>query len=117
MERQPPGVTEGQRAQVLDEPIERAGLLEEQQEVGVVARVDAVELGLDLGLQHGQRRAQLVGDVGQEPAAGVLRGVEPAGHVVECPAERADARVDPDGRTVRVVVAAADAARRPPAAR
>ena len=91
----------GEGAQVLDEAVERAGLVEQQVEAGVVARVDAVELQLDLPLQHGERRAQLVGDVGQEAVASGLGRVEPGGHVVEGVPERAHgprpARVDAGG--------------------
>ena len=38
------GVAESQRAEVLDEAVERPGLVEQQVEVGVVAGVDAIEL-------------------------------------------------------------------------
>ncbi len=86
---QPSGLAERQRAEVLDESVERAGLIAKQLEVGIVARVDAVELRLHLGLQHGERRAQLVGDVGEEPAAGRFRCVKAFGHAVERGAERA----------------------------
>ena len=85
----PSGLTERQRAKVLDESVERPRLIAQQLEVGVVARVDAVELRLHLRLQHGERSAQLVGDVGEEPAAGRFRCVKAFGHAVECGAERA----------------------------
>ena len=97
------GVAGGQRAEVLDEAVERAGLVKQQVEALVVARVDAVELQLYLPLQHGERRAQLVGDIGQEALTGALGCVEPGGHVVEGVAERAhrprSVRVDAGWRT------------------
>ena len=67
----------------------RAGVVEQHRQVGVVARVDAVELGLDLALQHGERCAELVGDVGEETPARLLRRLEPARHLVEGSPERA----------------------------
>ena len=77
VQRQPTGVTEGERAEVLDEPVEGPRLVAQDRQVLVVAPVDAVELSLDAGLQHGQRCAQLVGDVGEESAAGRLGRLEP----------------------------------------
>ncbi len=66
--------------------------------------MDTVELGLDLALQHRERSSQLVGDVGEEATARLVRGLELARHVVERPPERADAR-GPAGRPERLVPA------------
>ena len=76
MQRQAAGVAEGERPEVLDEPVQRSGLIEQPNEVGVVARMDTVELGLDLATQHRERRPQLVGHVGEEAAASLLRCLE-----------------------------------------
>ena len=48
-----------------------------------VGRVDAVDERLDVALDHRQRGAQLVADVGQQRAALALVGLEPGGHRVE----------------------------------
>src|SRR3954453_20474645 len=65
------GVRQG--AQVLDQPREVARLLQQLREVVLIARVDAVEQPFDAALQDGQRRPQLVGDVGHElPPEAVL---------------------------------------------
>ncbi len=57
----------GQREgpQVLDQPFQDPGLLEERLEMGGIGRIDAVEQGLEVALDHGERGAQLVGDIGQ----------------------------------------------------
>ena len=80
MQREPAGITEGEGAQVLDEPVEGVRLIAQQREMSVIVWMDAVELRFHLRLQHCERRAQLVGDVGEEPAPGVLGGVELCGH-------------------------------------
>ena len=89
VQRQPAGVAEGERPEVLDEPVQRTGLIEQPNQVGVVARMDTVELGFDLAPQHRERCPQLVRHVGEEAAASLLGCLELAGHVVECPSERA----------------------------
>ncbi len=80
---QPAGVGQGEGVEIVHKAPEQVGLLQQRAEVTVVAGVDAVELGLDAALQHGQGRAQLVGDVGEEAAALLLGGVQPDRHLVE----------------------------------
>ena len=83
------GLAQRERPQVLDEPRQRVGLVAQQLQVGVVTGMDAVELRLDLCLQHRQRRAQFVGHVGEEATPRLLGRVEAPGHVVEGGAQRA----------------------------
>ena len=64
MELERPGLGLGHRAQVVDEPAEDPGLLEDRREVLGVGRVDPVDERLDVALDHRQRRSQLVADVG-----------------------------------------------------
>jgi len=89
------GVGQGQRVQVVDEASEELGLLQQRGEVALVAGVDAVHLGLDAGLEHGQRGSQLVGDVGQEPPALLLGDGQPGRHVVEGGRQGTDSRGPP----------------------
>ena len=108
MQRQLSGVAQRERPQVFDEAIQRAGVVEQHRQMCVVARMDAVELGLDLALQHGERCAQLVGDVGEETPARLLRGLEPARHLVEGSPEGAHSS-RAGGSHTGVIVPAAEA--------
>ena len=91
---------------------EDARLLEDRPEMRLVGGMDAVEDRLDVALDDGERRPELVGDVGEEaPPLGLVR-LEPGGHRVEAAGQVADRlghpirRLDP-----RRVVAGLDARR------
>ena len=97
MQRQATGVTEGERAQVLDEPVERPRLIAQQREMGVVARVDAVELRLDLGLStasgvrnswvtSARNRRRAVSEASRRPAMSL--NAEPSVRTARGPAGR-----------------------------
>ena len=109
MERQGARLGQGERPEVLDQPIEDPRLLEDRRQVGLVGRMDAVEDRLDAALDDGERRPQLVGDVGEERPALGLVGLEPGGHRVEAAGEGADRRRDgPTVSTRARVVAGLD---------
>ncbi len=77
------GLDQGQRPQVLDQPLHEPGLVEDRLEMGGIGRVDAVEQGLEVALDHGERRAQLVGDVGQGGSALLFDLFQAGTHGVE----------------------------------
>ena len=83
------GVGQGQGVEVVDQAAQHLGLLQQRPQVTLVPGVDAVDLGLDAALQDGQGRAQLVGDVGQEPPSLLLRGGQPGRDVVDGVAQQA----------------------------
>ncbi len=61
------GVGKRERPQVVDEVLEEQGLILERGDLGLCQRVQAVQEGLEVGLQNGERVAQLVRDVGNQP--------------------------------------------------
>ena len=90
---------------------EHPRLLEHRYQVRLVGRVEAVEHALESALHDGQRRAQLVADVGEQAATGRIGLLEPRAHGVEGARQRSDlgwsadldlgpdlARLDPAGR-------------------
>jgi hypothetical protein len=83
-----------QCAEVFDQPREVPRLLEQLREMGLVAGVHAIEQPLDAALQDGERRPQLVGDIGHQlPPQAVLFGERPddgAEGAPECRGERHD---------------------------
>ena len=64
-ERQRPGLDQRERPQILDQPVEGVGLLEDGPHVFGVGRIDAIQDRLELALDDRERRPQLVGDVGE----------------------------------------------------
>jgi hypothetical protein len=75
----------GESEQILGEPIHAAGVLQndaKEFEGGFRAGIGILDERLDVALDGSERRAQLVTDVGDEFAAGFLRGLD-AGDVVE----------------------------------
>ena len=98
-------VQPGQAQQVLGDAGKPLGLLADVgHELPGGLRVDAV--GLQNGIRQQpdgrQRRFQLVGGVGHEPATGVLRGLEPVRQAVELLADLGDLVPPPDLRPVAV---------------
>ncbi|MDQ4133088.1 MAG: hypothetical protein M3179_07760, partial [Actinomycetota bacterium] len=83
MQGEPAGVSQRQRVEVVDQSAEHLRLLQQRGEMGVVAGVDVVQLGLDAALEDGQGSAKLVRHVGEEPAPLGLRVRQSGGHVVE----------------------------------
>src|SRR5439155_1039570 len=53
-----------------------------------VGGIDAVDQPLEIALDHGEWRAQLVCDVGEKRAAGLFIGLETGAHLVERAGER-----------------------------
>ena len=91
---------QGHRAQVVDQPGENARLVEDDGEVRRVGRIDAIDDRLEVPLDDGQRRPELVADLGQQGPSLALVGLEPGGHRVEADDQLADraeaARLGPD---------------------
>ena len=69
--------------QVVDEPLEHPGLLEDRGQVRLVGRIDAIEDGLEVAGDDREWRAQLVADVREERPPLFLVRLEPGGHGVE----------------------------------
>ncbi len=128
MEGQRPGLGQGHRPEVVDEPAEDAGLVEHGREVLRVGRADAVEHRLDVAGDDRQRGPQLVAHVGEELATLALIDLEALDHRVEAAGEivhRADgldrgadadrvvAGLDPAGRLDESIELPARASERP----
>ena len=73
----------GDQRQVLQQTLQPAGGLLQYREGRSVDLDDAVGQPFVVGLDRRQRGAQFVGEVGQEPPAGVLGVLERVGHLVE----------------------------------
>ncbi len=108
MERQRARLAQGQGPEVVHEPSEDPGLFQDRPEMDLVGRVDAIEDRLDVALDDGERRPELVGHVGEQAASLGLIRLEPCGHRVEAAGEvpdrvrhRAD-RIDPGGVVARL---------------
>ena len=91
MERQGAGLGQGQRPEVVDRGGPRTRVSSRiAPRWASSAGMDAVEDRLDVALDDGERRPQLVGDVGEEaPALGLVR-LEPGGHRVEAAGQLRD---------------------------
>ena len=131
VERERPGLGQGERPQVVDQPGQHARLVEDDREMRRVGRVDAVDDRLEVALDDGQRRPQLVAD--RRPAGSAAgarrsraarpscRSPRPAGGRRRRPrgfgadADRVVAGLDPRGwpRRARSRVAADDRNARP----
>ncbi len=100
-QRRHPSVDAGEVEQVLDQPTEPFGLVERRLQAGWVGFGDPVGQVLEQGAECGQRRPQLVRDVGDEVTSLAVDGGEVLSHRVERPSQLADlvagARVHPPG--------------------
>jgi hypothetical protein len=83
-------VDAGEVEQVVDQTAEPFGLVECRLQAGWVRFGNAVGEVLEHGTERGQRRPQLVRDVGDEVAALTIDGGEVLGHRVERPGQLAD---------------------------
>ena len=90
VERERAGFAESEGPEVLDEPAQHPGLLEDRVEVGLVRGMDPVEDRLDVAGDDRERRPQLVRDIGEQAPALGLVGLEPRGHRVEAADEVAN---------------------------
>ncbi|MPM84189.1 hypothetical protein SDC9_131260 [bioreactor metagenome] len=70
----------GQRAEVVGQPPQSAGLGGDQREVLAVRRHHPVDHRLELGVDHGQRGAHLVAHLAQQPGATLLGVGQSTGH-------------------------------------
>ena len=70
-------------SQVVNQPRQHPGVLEQPLQPLIVARVDAVDQAFELALDDGQWGAQLVRDVGHQVASCLVLRVEFGGHRVE----------------------------------
>jgi hypothetical protein len=111
MQRKDPALRLRQRLQLLDQRGQDTRLLQHRKEVGVVARVDALDQALEVALDDGERRAQLVRDVGQETPPLLVVRLEALGHLIERAGEATDLRRPALGDAHRVV-ARSDPSRR-----
>ena len=119
VERELARLQTGEVEQVADQPLQAPGLREhdlERRLALVLAVDDAVGDRLDVALDGGQRRAQLVRDAHQEVALVLARLLELARHLLEAVRELAEL-VRALRAQVHVVVAAARCARWPRSAR
>ena len=94
-QRRHAGVDPREVEQVVDQPAETFGLVEGCLQSRRVGRCwlglgDAVDEVVEHGAECGQRRPQLVGDVGDEVAPLAVDGGEVLGHRVERPRQLAD---------------------------
>ena len=79
--RQRAGLGQRDRSQVIDDAAQQPGLVTDRDQVPVLVVVDAVDHGRGGGVDHGDRRLELVRGVGEEPASrrlGRLRGQRPS---------------------------------------
>ena len=83
MEGQGPGLGQGDRPEVLDEPAEDQCLVEDRREVLRVGRVDPVDDRLDVAANDRQGRAQLMAHIGEQRAPLAFVRLEALGHRVE----------------------------------
>ena len=74
---------QGERSEILDEPRQHVRLLEQHLQLRLVARIDTVQQAFELSLDDGERRPQLVRDVGHEIAPQPIVLLKPLGHRVE----------------------------------
>jgi hypothetical protein len=81
------GVDAGEVKEVLDQPAEPLGLVERRLQSGRIRLGDAVDEVLEDCTQRGQRRSQLVRDVGDQLASLAIDGGEVLGHPVERPSQ------------------------------
>jgi hypothetical protein len=72
-----------ERPEIFDQTREHPRLLEHLANLLIVSRIHAVEHALEASLDHGQRRPQLMGDVGQQVPALTVLLLEPCRHPVE----------------------------------
>lgn len=77
------GLGQRQLAQISDQAVQDERFVVEGRDLGLLQRVDIVQDRAQVALDHAKRRAQLVGDVGHQPAAGLLGLREIGGHGVE----------------------------------
>jgi hypothetical protein len=77
------GFRAGQVADVGDDAAERGSGRPGRLEVRGIGRDDAVDHRLELGLEDGRRRREVVGDVARRAASEHLRPFQPIGHGVE----------------------------------
>ncbi len=84
------GLGLGQLVEVLDQPGEDTGFVVDGGDLGLLQGVDAVEQGLEIALDHAERGAQFVGDVGHHALAQALLAVQVGGHAVEAGGQLAD---------------------------
>ena len=105
------GLGEGERPQIVDQARQDLGLVEDGPQVRLVGGIDAVEHPFQRSLHDGQRRAQLVADIGKEGASCLVVRGQARAHRVECPSQRADLR-GPTLRDLRADLAGLDTARR-----
>ena len=87
MQRQHARLGGGQDAKVLQQPRHDPRLFQDRFEVRSIGRVQAVQHGLGVPLDDRQRRAELVGHVGQEIAALFFAAAQTLGHGVERPGQ------------------------------
>ena len=110
VQRRPAGVDAREVEQVGDQVRHPFALVERGAQRGGVGRGDAVGEVLQHGAQGGQRRPELVADVGDQLAALAVDPGELLGHRVERPRQLADL-VARGGRDAHVVVAGGHPAR------
>ena len=113
MELERAGLRQGHGPQVVDEALHDARLLEDRAQMLGVGRVDAIDHRLEVAGDDGQRRPELVADVGEERSTLPLIDLEPLDHRVEPMDELADRSWGPTGDLdADRIVAALDAAGR-----
>jgi hypothetical protein len=69
--------------QVVNEPRQHLGFFQQRRQVVGVGRIDPIEQRLEVALEHGDGRAQLVGHVCQQAAALIFAAPQAAEHGVE----------------------------------
>jgi hypothetical protein len=79
-----------ERQQIVQKPGHNLGLLEHALEAGLVRGVHAVEHPLRVPPDHGERRAEFMGDVGQEVPPVLLAFSQSFHHLVERSGQPAD---------------------------
>ena len=105
VEPQPSGFGERQLLEILDQARKQHRLFMEGVEGGAIGGHEPVLKALDLAAEVRQRRAELVGDVGDHPAAQHLPALEGSGERIEGVRELADLVPRPDRDALRQVPA------------
>ena len=91
-QREPALVSPGQHEEVLREPREALRLLGggAKRTLELLGRPGPAQRELELGLEHGERRPQLVARIGDEAPLALDRSLEPSEHLVQRLAEPRD---------------------------
>ena len=90
LKRQGVGIGQREGAKVIDQPLELTGLGQDSLEMLGIGRIQTVDHALDVALDDGQRRPQLVADIGNQAPTLLLRLSQSRAHGIERARQGAD---------------------------